>query len=124
MICVFFSRTVHEKSQKFTCPACQKEFSLMGNLKKHVMTVHEKVKNFKCDYCGRGFAQNVSLKKHLPICKMKPIMPEEVEEDLFDLPPLRPMVELHEIEESAPETDDNNLEPGEIPIHPEGVKME
>ena len=96
----------------------------MGNLKKHIQTVHEKVKNFKCDHCGRGFAQNVSLKKHLPICKMKPIMPEGMEEDIFDLPPLRPMVELHEFEENSAENDDNNLEPGEIPTATEGVKME
>ena len=54
---------VHEKSG-FKCETCGKIFTLLGNLKKHVLSIHAGVKH-KCDYCGKSFTQAVNLKSHV-----------------------------------------------------------
>ena len=62
-------KTVHERHRDLKCDPCGKSFSDAGNLKKHI-SVHEEKKDLKCDVCGNG--KNYShkgLKSHLFFCR-------------------------------------------------------
>lgn len=47
----------------FPCPTCQKEFTLKGNLKRHMLT-HAGIRPFACPVCNRGFSRKADLEIH------------------------------------------------------------
>lgn len=47
------------------CPKCDKVFSIVGNLNKHMAAVHDKKKAHKCDYCPASFAFRDGLNRHV-----------------------------------------------------------
>ena len=52
-----FIRSIHEKSQEFMCPNCDKGF-------KFTRSIHEKSQEFMCPDCDRGFNQRSNMMKH------------------------------------------------------------
>lgn len=47
----------------FTCKHCKKEFTLKGNLKRHILT-HAGVKPYICGICNKGFSRKADLEIH------------------------------------------------------------
>ena len=47
----------------YTCKECSKQFTLKGNLKRHLLT-HAGVKPFKCHTCNKGFSRKADLEIH------------------------------------------------------------
>lgn len=47
----------------FTCKHCKKEFTLKGNLKRHILT-HAGVKPYICAICNKGFSRKADLEIH------------------------------------------------------------
>ena len=47
----------------YTCETCQKTFTHMRNLKRHVKDVHGE-KKFVCEQCGESFTRKVNLERH------------------------------------------------------------
>ena len=59
----------HCKGKKdHRCDSCDKSFSRLYTLEKHLHTVHDGFNDHKCEFCGKSFTQAPSLKKH--ICKI------------------------------------------------------
>uniref|UniRef100_T1GZ30 C2H2-type domain-containing protein n=1 Tax=Megaselia scalaris TaxID=36166 RepID=T1GZ30_MEGSC len=56
-------QTVHSGLRPFECEVCHKTFTQQGNLQRHQLT-HTGEKPFKCKRCGRAFSQRINLKKH------------------------------------------------------------
>ena len=50
---------IHSKQKDHKCPQCDKAFSTMGLLNRHIRTVHE------CDECDKSFGDSGMLKKHI-----------------------------------------------------------
>ena len=45
------------------CPTCGKDFTLAGNLHRHMKTVHGETA-WRCKHCGRTFARSDSFRRH------------------------------------------------------------
>ena len=57
--------TVHEGSKDHKCEFCGKAFGVAEKLKSHILTVHEKRRDYKCEFCGEAFGVAGSLKRHI-----------------------------------------------------------
>ena len=53
------------------CKQCDKTFSCIRNVRRHIETVHKKLKKFKCDACEQTFGHNGDLKRHVETIHMK-----------------------------------------------------
>ena len=51
------------------CDLCEKEFSQVGTLRKHISEVHSSIhhgqKNHRCDLCEKEFSRAGTLRKHI-----------------------------------------------------------
>lgn len=57
------------KSKKSTvCPQCNKQFSKVSNLNRHVATVHSILRKYICRNCSRSYYDAEKLDKHLQRC--------------------------------------------------------
>lgn len=52
-----------QKEKSFYCIICNKTFSKMFGLKRHLL-IHQGVKDYKCDVCQRCFLQKSDLERH------------------------------------------------------------
>ena len=60
--------TIHEVTAKmFQCTLCEKSFSRKYELMMHINGAHEKIKKFQCDVCSKGFARKDVFKDHIKI---------------------------------------------------------
>ena len=57
--------TVHKKLKKFKCDDCEKIFGQIWTMKRHVETIHKQLKNFKCNHCEMKFSQIGTMKRHV-----------------------------------------------------------
>lgn len=53
----------HSKQKKFQCGDCDKKFNRSDDLRRHQLS-HSGAKNYKCSICGRKFAQSAHLSSH------------------------------------------------------------
>ena len=53
------------KSLQHECPHCKKHFTLLRNMKRHLL-IHTS-DPFLCDFCGKGFASEVALMNHVTL---------------------------------------------------------
>ena len=51
--------------KNFPCKLCEKSFTTLGNLKRHINVHHEGHKDYSCDSCGKHFSQAATLKRHI-----------------------------------------------------------
>ena len=58
---------IHFKSihEKIKCDYCDKSFSQIANLNRHIRTIHKGQNNYKCESCGKLFTRNDNLKLHI-----------------------------------------------------------
>ena len=55
---------IHEGLRKFNCRICDKTFKYRTGLYFHSKTVHENIR-YQCDQCEKSFTQLHTLKKHI-----------------------------------------------------------
>ena len=58
-----------EVKKRFTCSECSKAFSTKANLKEHFNSIHLKVFTYKCGLCDMGFRRQKELKVHNEVHK-------------------------------------------------------
>ena len=63
-------KKVHE-GVKYSCHICNKTFTEVKGMKKHVRVVHEKIKDYDCKICGKAFGYKNSFNMHMEICTRK-----------------------------------------------------
>ena len=54
--------TIHASLEDYKCELCDKSFSQVDNLKRHIHKVHE---DYKCDLCSNSFSSRQTLKRHI-----------------------------------------------------------
>ncbi|XP_064463853.1 zinc finger protein OZF-like [Ornithodoros turicata] len=54
----------HTRVKPYVCRVCSREFTVKGNLDRHMKAVHENQRNYKCPACGKAFQQKSHLQKH------------------------------------------------------------
>ena len=52
---------------KILCEICEKTFSTIPNMSKHIGIVHGEAKNFECNVCSNTFGKKYELEKHVEI---------------------------------------------------------
>lgn len=60
--------SIHEKALIYECDMCDSKFSVQNKLHLHKLKEHENVE-FKCGNCNKKFAHTTNLKKHSEKCK-------------------------------------------------------
>ena len=53
-----------QNEKPFQCSQCSANFTLKGNLTRHIQSIHEGIKPFKCEICDRTFSQKSNLNNH------------------------------------------------------------
>ena len=53
------------RTPKHECPKCDKKFSSVGNLNKHIKSVHNNIRNYKCDLCEYSCSLKSNLDRHI-----------------------------------------------------------
>ena len=53
-----------EEKYPLTCELCEKSYSDVYGLRRHVSAVHEKLRPFECSKCSKTFSENTKLKIH------------------------------------------------------------
>ncbi|XP_017091330.2 zinc finger protein weckle [Drosophila bipectinata] len=53
-----------KEKQDNCCPHCNKNFTTVGTLKRHIEGVHKQIKPYECALCGKGFKYLTGLKEH------------------------------------------------------------
>ncbi|XP_055384043.1 zinc finger protein 79-like [Condylostylus longicornis] len=68
---LYVHESVHDinSNNKFICRKCQKEFSELKKMKRHIRT-HFLNKPFKCKDCDRGFPEMASLTRHVNVAHL------------------------------------------------------
>eukprot|EP00475_Leptophrys_vorax_P018354 TRINITY_DN2506_c0_g1_i1.p1 TRINITY_DN2506_c0_g1~~TRINITY_DN2506_c0_g1_i1.p1 ORF type:complete len:377 (-),score=65.83 TRINITY_DN2506_c0_g1_i1:70-1200(-) len=51
--------------QEYSCPICQKAFSVLSNMRRHIKHIHENLKQHCCEVCGKSFTQKTNMKRHM-----------------------------------------------------------
>ena len=53
--------------ERFKCDKCDKKFSIISKLQRHINTVHYKIKDYECSYdqCDSKFSENSDLQNHI-----------------------------------------------------------
>ena len=54
-----------EKVRKHKCDTCEKAFTRLDHLKRHVACVHEGQRNYNCGFCEKAFTRPDRLKHHI-----------------------------------------------------------
>ena len=54
-------KTFHEKQKQFSCKFCMKQFGFKNNMIRHEMILH----STKCEYCEKGFVKKYDLQDHI-----------------------------------------------------------
>ena len=82
---------------RYPCHQCEKVFSLMKNLNRHIKKIHvnptvrkkrvtkKMKKEHKCEFCPYKTKFFSNLKRHLRACRFKPRVPKAIGEDIFDV---------------------------------------
>ena len=52
-------------SKPHKCNSCEKAYTRIDGLKRHIQTVHEGHKDHKCEVCSKSFSMAHHLKKHI-----------------------------------------------------------
>jgi hypothetical protein len=55
------------KKPLLSCSKCEKQFTVKGNLTRHMSSVHE-TNNWKCSKCSKTFSRSDKLKIHIKSC--------------------------------------------------------
>ena len=55
---------IDDQSNHFKCNACDAEYTLRGNLIKHIETVHEEIR-YNCPFCEFNFSKKYNLIRHI-----------------------------------------------------------
>ncbi len=51
----------------YACTMCEKSYSYMAGLRRHLRMTHSGERPYKCDVCAMGFTQSTDLKRHFRI---------------------------------------------------------
>ena len=58
-----------------TCPICQKTFTAMWSLRRHVQTTHQlSNQTYKCRYCSHTAKRKDNMKRHELTCSLNPTL--------------------------------------------------
>ena len=61
--------SIHHGQKDHKCDLCEKEFSHVGTLRKHISEVHSSIhhgqKNHRYDLCEKEFSRAGTLRKHI-----------------------------------------------------------
>ena len=57
----------HESNylKEYKCDSCGREFSVVGDMMRHMNSVHNGQKDHKCESCGKSFSRSGNLKNHI-----------------------------------------------------------
>lgn len=53
------------KARDWSCSQCNRSYTQLGNLSRHIKYECGKPAYFSCQYCGRKFTQESNLRRHL-----------------------------------------------------------
>ena len=56
---------VHEKQKKYQCHICNKCFGRQVHVQLHIDSVHDKLKPHKCSLCAKSFSSKGNVNKHI-----------------------------------------------------------
>ena len=53
------------KSETFSCQSCDKSYTRVQILRRHIKNVHEGIKEYSCQSCDKSYTQSHNLKNHI-----------------------------------------------------------
>ena len=95
-----------ELTKQFECNLCNAEYTLKGNLQKHIETIHDG-KRYDCTICDKSFAQKGTLKRHVESIhegNVPPFQREDKNETGFEAQSICSEIEL-KIEQGSEKTE-------------------